>query len=48
MCLITRKDDILSRPAQVFLECFEEQRMNFAHTDDPVIKRMSAAVEHLS
>ncbi|WP_233835467.1 LysR family transcriptional regulator [Paraburkholderia sp. ZP32-5] len=44
-CLVTRKDDILSKPAQIFLECFEEERINFALSDDPVIKRMAAVVE---
>jgi DNA-binding transcriptional LysR family regulator len=46
MCLITRKDDILSRPAQIFLECLEESRMNFLVSDDPIVKRMSSVVEH--
>jgi LysR family transcriptional regulator, regulator of abg operon len=47
VCLVTRKDDLLSKPALVFLECLEEARFNFEVTDDPVLKRMKAVVESI-
>lgn len=47
MCLITRKNDILSRSANVFLECLEEVKANFEISNDHIVRRMSSVVEHI-
>jgi LysR family transcriptional regulator, regulator of abg operon len=45
MCLITRKDDVLSTASTDFLECFDAVRAEFGTTDDPIAKRIAVLVD---